>query len=51
MPSAVHSPRPCAGFLYYRTDQVDAVPKTWQEVYEKAAQSDGIAYQGAPARA
>jgi ABC-type glycerol-3-phosphate transport system substrate-binding protein len=33
-----------AGFLYYRTDQVDAVPKTWQEVYEKAAQTDGIAY-------
>jgi multiple sugar transport system substrate-binding protein len=36
-----------AGFLYYRTDQVDAVPKTWQAVYEKAAQTDGIAYQGA----
>jgi multiple sugar transport system substrate-binding protein len=36
-----------AGFLYYRTDQVDAVPKTWQEVYEQAAQTNGIAYQGA----
>jgi multiple sugar transport system substrate-binding protein len=36
-----------AGFLYYRTDQVDSVPKTWQEVYEKAAQTNGIAYQGA----
>jgi multiple sugar transport system substrate-binding protein len=36
-----------AGFLYYRTDQVDSAPKTWQEVYEKAAQTDGIAYQGA----
>jgi multiple sugar transport system substrate-binding protein len=36
-----------AGFLYYRTDQVDAPPKTWQEVYELAAQNDGIAYQGA----
>jgi multiple sugar transport system substrate-binding protein len=36
-----------AGFLYYRTDQVDTAPKTWQEVYEKAAQNDGIAYQGA----
>jgi multiple sugar transport system substrate-binding protein len=36
-----------AGFLYYRTDQVDAAPKTWQEVYEKAAETDGIAYQGA----
>ena len=36
-----------AGFLYYRTDQVDEVPQTWQEVYEQAAQTDGIAYQGA----
>jgi multiple sugar transport system substrate-binding protein len=36
-----------AGFLYYRTDQIDADPKTWQEVYELAAQNDGIAYQGA----
>jgi multiple sugar transport system substrate-binding protein len=36
-----------AGFLYYRTDQADAVPQTWQEVYEKAAETDGIAYQGA----
>ena len=36
-----------AGFLYYRTDQVDAAPKTWQEVYEQAAETDGIAYQGA----
>ena len=36
-----------AGFLYYRTDQVDAAPKTWQEVYAKAAETDGIAYQGA----
>ena len=36
-----------AGFLYYRTDQVDEVRKTWQEVYAKAAETDGIAYQGA----
>jgi multiple sugar transport system substrate-binding protein len=36
-----------AGFLYYRTDQVDSAPQTWQEVYEQAAQTDGIAYQGA----
>jgi multiple sugar transport system substrate-binding protein len=36
-----------AGFLYYRTDQVDSVPATWQEVYEIAAQNDGIVYQGA----
>ena len=26
-----------AGFLYYRTDQVDHDPQTWQEVYELAA--------------
>jgi multiple sugar transport system substrate-binding protein len=37
-----------AAFLYYRTDQVDEVPATWQEVYEVASQNDGIVYQGAP---
>ena len=37
-----------AAFLFYRTDQVDAVPATWQEVYEVAGQNDGIVYQGAP---
>ncbi|HWM09189.1 MAG TPA: ABC transporter substrate-binding protein [Solirubrobacteraceae bacterium] len=37
-----------AAFLYYRTDQVDEVPATWQEVYEIAGQNDGIVYQGAP---
>jgi multiple sugar transport system substrate-binding protein len=37
-----------AAFLYYRTDQVDNVPATWQEVYEVAGQNDGIVYQGAP---
>jgi trehalose/maltose transport system substrate-binding protein len=36
-----------AGFLYYRTDQVDSVPETWQAVYEDAASQDGIVYQGA----
>ncbi len=36
-----------AGFLYYRTDQVDKAPKTWQEVYDVAGKNDGIAYQGA----
>jgi multiple sugar transport system substrate-binding protein len=36
-----------AAFLYYRTDQVDAAPSTWQEVYDIAAQNDGIVYQGA----
>jgi multiple sugar transport system substrate-binding protein len=37
-----------AAFLYYRTDQVDTPPKTWQEVYQVAQQNDGIVYQGAP---
>jgi multiple sugar transport system substrate-binding protein len=37
-----------SAFLYYRTDQVDSVPATWQEVYELAGQNDGIVYQGAP---
>jgi multiple sugar transport system substrate-binding protein len=36
-----------AAFLYYRTDQVDSVPSTWQEVYQEAADNDGIVYQGA----
>jgi len=36
-----------AGFLYYRTDQVDDVPATWQETYDIAAREDGIVYQGA----
>ena len=37
-----------AAFMYYRTDQVDEFPATWQEVYEVAGQNDGIVYQGAP---
>jgi multiple sugar transport system substrate-binding protein len=36
-----------AAFLYYRTDQVDSAPATWQEVYQQAADNDGIVYQGA----
>lgn len=35
-----------AGFLYYRDNQVDQVPDTWQGVYDSAAQNDGMAYQG-----
>jgi multiple sugar transport system substrate-binding protein len=37
-----------SAFLYYRTDQVDEVPATWQEVYKVAGENDGIVYQGAP---
>ena len=36
-----------AGFLYYRTDEVDNPPATWQDVYKQAAATNGIAYQGA----
>jgi multiple sugar transport system substrate-binding protein len=36
-----------AGFLYYRTDEVDQAPTTWQQVYEQAAQGEGVVYQGA----
>jgi multiple sugar transport system substrate-binding protein len=35
-----------AGFLYYRTDQLDSVPPTWQAVYDEAKQGDGIVYAG-----
>lgn len=37
-----------AGFLYYRTDEVDTPPKTWQETYKMAGEGNGIVYQGAP---
>jgi multiple sugar transport system substrate-binding protein len=36
-----------AGFLYFRTDEVDQEPDTWQAVYEDAAAKNGIVYQGA----
>lgn len=36
-----------AGFIYYRSDQVDSVPATWQELYAEAAKQDGFVYQGA----
>ncbi|MGH2969237.1 MAG: ABC transporter substrate-binding protein [Solirubrobacteraceae bacterium] len=36
-----------AAFLYYRTDKVDSVPATWQEVYQQAADKGGIVFQGA----
>ena len=37
-----------AALLYYRTDQVDQAPTTWEDVYQQAAANDGIVYQGAP---
>jgi multiple sugar transport system substrate-binding protein len=36
-----------AGFLYYRTDQVDQAPETWEDVYSAAQEGNGIVYQGA----
>ena len=36
-----------AGFLYYRTDQVDEAPETWEDVYKIAKENDGVVYQGA----
>src|SRR5688572_13516570 len=35
-----------AGFIYYRTDQVDQAPEDWESLYEQAAQNDGVVYQG-----
>jgi multiple sugar transport system substrate-binding protein len=37
-----------AAFLYYRDDQVQTPPTTWQQVYDVAKQNNGIVYQGAP---
>jgi multiple sugar transport system substrate-binding protein len=36
-----------AALLYYRTDKIDSAPATWQEVYEQAADTGGIVFQGA----
>jgi|SRR5215207_844440 len=35
-----------AGFLFYRTDQVPKPPESWEEVYDVAAQKNGLIYQG-----
>jgi multiple sugar transport system substrate-binding protein len=38
-----------AAFLFYRPSQTGGnPPTTWQQVYQQAAQHDGIVYQGAP---
>ena len=36
-----------AGFLYYRSDKLDAAPQTWQEVDQAAQDEGGLVYQGA----
>ena len=35
-----------AGFIYYRTDEVDTPPEDWETLYEQAAQGNGVVYQG-----
>src|SRR5215208_4803691 len=35
-----------AGFIYYRTDQVNEAPKDWESMYKEAADNNGIVYQG-----
>ena len=41
-----------AGFLYYRTDEVDAAPQTWQEVYdERGARTTASPTRARPTRA
>jgi multiple sugar transport system substrate-binding protein len=36
-----------AGFIFYRTDQVDEMPASWQDLYEQAGAANGVVYQGA----
>jgi trehalose/maltose transport system substrate-binding protein len=35
-----------AGFIYYRTDQVDKAPSTWEDLYKQAGDNNGVVYQG-----
>jgi multiple sugar transport system substrate-binding protein len=35
-----------AGFIFYRTDQVQSAPKDWESLYKDAADNNGIVYQG-----
>jgi multiple sugar transport system substrate-binding protein len=35
-----------AGFIYYRTDQVQEAPKDWETLYEEAQKGNGVVYQG-----
>jgi multiple sugar transport system substrate-binding protein len=36
-----------AGFLYYRTDEVQQKPTTWEQVYQQAKAENGLLYQSA----
>jgi multiple sugar transport system substrate-binding protein len=35
-----------AGFIFYRTDQVDQAPETWEDLYKEAQSGNGVVYQG-----
>jgi multiple sugar transport system substrate-binding protein len=35
-----------AGFIYYRTDQVNEAPKDWETLYKEAKDNNGVVYQG-----
>ena len=35
-----------AGFLFYRTDEEQKAPSTWEDVYKEAKEKKGLVYQG-----
>src|SRR5215210_14302 len=35
-----------AGFIYYRSDEVDSAPKDWETLYQEAQKGNGVVYQG-----
>ena len=35
-----------AGFIYYRSDEVDQAPKDWETLYQEAQKGNGVVYQG-----
>ena len=35
-----------AGFIYYRSDEVDQAPEDWETLYEEAQKGNGVVYQG-----
>jgi multiple sugar transport system substrate-binding protein len=35
-----------AGFIYYRTDEVQQAPEDWETLYQEAQKGNGVVYQG-----
>ena len=35
-----------AGFIFYRTDEVNEAPKDWETLYQEAQKGNGVVYQG-----